>query len=310
MRNLSAFSPFKAYMAVRTTLLHNPTAGFEKFTREYLLNALKKQGYAASYVSVKEDGLQQHLQQPCNLLVVAGGDGTIRRVANALSNNKVPIGILPLGTANNIAKTLAIEGEPEDIIAGWSLNDQLSFDIGIVESAEGKKFFYESLGFGMLPRLIRQHSKDDEDNNSREEALESALQHQKEIVKEYQAHACTIRLDDETFSGDYVMLEIMNIPLAGPNMSLAPQAKPDDGLFDVVMVKENERSLVDEYLRRRLWGDKLSEPLFTTKRARHVSVKWHGIHYHIDDDSCERNAPVRLDASFAEKKLTFLCGNP
>lgn len=98
----------------------------------------------------------------------------------------------------------------------------------------------------------------------------------------------------------------MNIPLAGPNMNLAPLAKPVDGMFDVVMVKEKERSLVDEYLRRRLWGNKLSEPLFTTKRARHVAVKWHGIHYHIDDDSCERNAPVRLDIHFAEKQLYFL----
>ena len=291
-------------MAIHVTLFHNPKAGFEQSSKEELLSALQMKGYNATYINIQEDYLHI-LQNPGDLVVIAGGDGTIKKIASKLIGKGIPIGLLPMGTANNIATSLRIAGKPADIIGAWDLSRRKSFSLGMVKGPGGESFFLESAGFGMLPRLIRQHMSDKENKTRREEELEDALRHQQQILKEYKAHSCTIKLDGQQVSGNYILVEVMNIRLAGPNLDLAPDAKPEDGFLDVVLIREEEREKFSTYLNNRIKG-KANQSQLPVRKAEKIQVEWHGIHYHLDDDALENSSPIKMDIRVRSKGLEFL----
>src|SRR5215217_7669308 len=103
---------------MRATLIHNPQAGDESHERDHLVTLIRGAGYEVVYRSSKED-FGTALKDPGDLVVVAGGDGTVRKVAMHTIDCGVPIALLPMGTANNISKSLGISGTPEELISGW-----------------------------------------------------------------------------------------------------------------------------------------------------------------------------------------------
>ncbi|WP_187261011.1 diacylglycerol/lipid kinase family protein [Pontibacter beigongshangensis] len=292
-------------MPVRVTLLHNPEAGFEQYTPEELIKELKKKGYDVNYASIKEDDYEDYLHDPGDLLVVAGGDGTVQKIATLLTGRKVPIGLLPLGTANNIAATLGIKGEPAEIIASWNLNIKKPFDVGVLETSKGKKQFIEAVGLGIFPELIKKRENDEEEFNSREEELQDALEHQQEILKKATPFRATIQLDEQQLEGDYLLVEIMNIKYTGPNMDLAPKADPGDGWLDVVLVKEQERKKFSSYLKACLRGDKNLDQ-FEVYRAKQIEITSDCKRFHIDDDTQKNNKETKLKLGLVPQGLEFL----
>lgn len=140
---------------------------------------------------------------------------------------------------------------------------------------------------------------------TREKELEDALQHQLQILDEYKPHFCSIFLDGKLHQSQYIMVEIMNIQLTGPNMQLAPHAYPDDCYLDVVMVREDEREWLSEYLSNRAKDNNSHKKLFV-KRAREIHIEWHGNHYHQDDEAYERISPINMDIKVLPRGLNFL----
>ncbi|AHM58372.1 diacylglycerol kinase catalytic region [Flammeovirgaceae bacterium 311] len=279
-------------MAIRVTLLHNPQSGFNPVDKEDLLQALRKKGYQLTYVDTKSDDIDQFLQVPADLVVVAGGDGTVRKAGQRLLNKGVPIAVLPLGTANNIATSMGIKGKPAEIIAALDLNRKKSFDVGLLEYDDIKIPFLESAGFGLLPRLIREHSKDDTDTTNREEELGLARKRFIEMIRKQNGTTCSLQLDNQQLSGKFLTVQFMNICLSGPNILLAPQADPGDGLLQVVLVREEER---EEFVKFVEDGPAAKHqagmPLNLT--AKKITVEWEGWRYHADDDTYEAGPPVK-----------------
>lgn len=292
-------------MAIHGTLIHNPEAGFNQSSKEELLDALQRKGIEVNYVNINEDNLSLVLKNLGELVIIAGGDGTLIRMAQHLVGKNIPIGLIPMGTANNIATCLGCSGKAADIISAWNLSSLKPYSLGLVEGPEDKSFFLESVGFGLFPRLIRQRLGDKSNKKNREEELQDALQHQLKILNEYKPHFCSIILDGKQFQSNYLMVEIMNIQLSGPNMNLAPHAYPDDSYLDVVLVREDEREWLLKYLSNRSKGN-TSEYKLQVKRAREIHVEWHGNHYHQDDQAYEHESPIIMDIQVMPKGLSFL----
>ena len=73
-----------------------------------------------TYQSTKEKGLEHALEDPGDVVLVAGGDGTVRKAAEFLIGRGVPIALLPLGTANNVSRTLGLSDSVQEVIfARW-----------------------------------------------------------------------------------------------------------------------------------------------------------------------------------------------
>src|SRR5262249_39763741 len=100
-------------------LFHNPGAGHGEHPKEELISLVEAAGFECEYSSTKTEGWEKIEALKADLIVLAGGDGTVRKVAPHILGKEIPIGLFPLGTANNIAKTLGISGDTETVAATW-----------------------------------------------------------------------------------------------------------------------------------------------------------------------------------------------
>src|SRR4051812_14757978 len=91
-------------ITMRVTLIYNPGAGDDDQPGAGDLERLvRAAGHEIACVSSKDAGWEAALDRPADVIAVAGGDGTVGRVARRLAGRNVPLTMLPMGTANNIA---------------------------------------------------------------------------------------------------------------------------------------------------------------------------------------------------------------
>ena len=274
---------------MRVTLIHNPDAGDnEQASAGDLLGLIRRAGHAVTYQSSRAENWHAALAQPGDIVAVAGGDGMVGEVAKHLVDRHVSIAVLPMGTANNIAKTLGVKDRPlEQLVAGWSAAPRVSFDVGVASGPWDSKYFIEGLGMGLFTEtMYRLDATDNADLAHLEdtrEKVESVLQILKERLSSFTANHLKVTLDGRDLSGEYVMLEVMNISYIGPNLCLAPHANPTDGLLDIVFVSKDERDNLNRSLSHCLEG-KLAQPTLTIRKGRQLQIEWDGSTMHIDDE--------------------------
>lgn len=228
-------------------VLHSPTAGDRDLGRRKLLRLLRHAGYRPRYFSLKEAAWKKkNALRGVELVAVAGGDGSVRRVILELHDRGLPLALLPLGTANNICASLGIAGKPKQIIASWKRALRRQIDLGVARGPWGEQLFVESVGVGLIGRAIvvmtavgdaTEHRLERrEDRVHRDASVVLALAHEVHPVKLAVSH------DGRIFRADqYLLFEVMNISRVGPGLELAPEADPSDGCLNVVSATARER---------------------------------------------------------------------
>jgi diacylglycerol kinase (ATP) len=287
-------------------LIYNPKAGEGADPTQNIITILKKAGYECSLSSTKEEGWEKLDAKETDLIIVAGGDGTVRKVAFEFLDKRLPIGLLPLGTANNIAKTLELEEEPEDIIAQWDLKKIKRFDVGRIYNLKDQKFFIEGLGFGVFPRLMKEMQKiTTRKDASTDKKIKTALEILHDIVLDYEARKCTIQIDDAEHSGNYLMAEVMNTRSIGPNLNLVPFSDPGDGQFEVVLIAESQREQFANYILSKIMG-KEEPAFFSILKAKKLKIYWEGVHLHVDDEYIKFDKATEIKIELQEDAVHFL----
>lgn len=289
-------------------LLHNPGAGDETASKEKLETLISGQGFECRYSSTKKDGWEG-IDDEIDIIAVAGGDGTIRKAAQLLLQRRLldknfPIGILPMGTANNVAQTLGLNGEDEQIVKAWHNDKSVRMDVGRLWGVADTDFFIESFGYGLFPQLIKEMRKEP-DTRTAEENLKIAAEKLSKLVEEYEAKHCELFIDGTDYSGRYLMVEVMNIKSLGPNLALAPAANPADGKLEVVLVPENDREAFIAYMQQHIAGGKKTYDFYTVK-GKEISLIWQNSLCHADDKlvKLEKQSPVNI--TVLEGVLEFL----
>src|SRR5215510_302855 len=293
-------------------LLHNPTAGNEDHDREELTSLMEKNGFECLYSSMKKDW--KAIDEKVDFIVAAGGDGTIRKITKELLERKLsektwPIALLPLGTANNIAQTLEIEGSTQEIIQSWHHTHIKAFDVGRIRGLPKVDFFLESLGYGMFPYLIKKMKKvEKKENQTPEQEIKTALETLYEIIFSYEPKECHLVIDGTDHSGKFLMTEIMNTKLIGPNLFLSPHGDPGDGEFEVIMIPEKDKEKLAAYISDKLKGIE-SPYTFQQLKAREISIKWEGTHLHVDDEIIKIDKGVEIEIELRKGLLEFMVPN-
>ena len=300
---------------VKITLIHNPGAGgMGKPDGEQLRELVRNAGHEVAYQSVKADQWQKVLDQPADFVAVAGGDGAVGKVARKLVGRGIPIAILPIGTANNVATTLSLTDTPlEQLIAGWPTGRRKKFDAGTASSPWGQRTFIEALGVGLFGRVLAELDANDTagriDNSK--QRLTRAQSAMRDWLLRHSAGDVNAELDGQDISGAYLLLEAMNINHVGPNLQLAPQADPTDGLLDVVLVRNSDRDKLDQYLLDCL-EDKPMTAGFAVRKGKHLRIEGQELPMHVDDDlwpSSRANhgaKPFVVEARVDQRALEFL----
>lgn len=165
-------------------------------------------------------------------IIICGGDGTIHQTLNLLLNNKIkkPIGIFPIGTANDLAYSLNI---PKDIdgMIDYCLSDKVKYiDIGKVNN----EYFFNICSFGNLVDISQRVNKKMKGNIG---VLAYYLKGIEEIPR---MQELDINIEYDGISKDIKVLFalILNGKSAGGFRKIAPNALLDDGLLDIVLLKK------------------------------------------------------------------------
>jgi diacylglycerol kinase (ATP) len=287
---------------MQVTIIHNPGAGDAELSRGALLQAVREAGHVATYQSTKSPDYPSAVQEPGDVVLVAGGDGTLRRVALELHGRRTPVALLPLGTANNVAESLGISGGLHDCIRRLTAGEPQRFDIGRCSGARGDRLFVEGAGLGVIPELIRVMDKYDRGTDSgdgREGALQRAAAVLQQLVLLLPAFDCTVRIGGEALAMRLILLQVMNIPRIGPGIPIAAAADAADGELDVVWVAESGRDRLHAALQRYAAGETAVLEC-GHRRAAEVVVTSNAPRMHIDDKT------FRLKKG-AQRGVTFSC---
>ena len=270
---------------MRVTLMHNPKAGNAKHGKKELMAALAKAGHHAIYQSTKKSDYKKALKKSTDLVIAAGGDGTVAKVAFRLIDTGIPLSIVPLGTANNLARTLGFIASPEEIMARLEGGKKRAFDVGVARGPWGKRYFFEAGGAGLLADYVRAAKHEDKKfkNGSKEQEMIRHVSLLRRLLHDYPAQQCRIDIDGKDISDYYILWEAMNIRSVGPALYLAPRAATKDGELDFVCARERDRSLLMDHLDARLAGKKHEFPL-PIRRFRQLRIFWEGSTLHFDDE--------------------------
>jgi diacylglycerol kinase (ATP) len=220
-------------------------------------------------------------------VLVAGGDGTVAKVARELIDRHVPLSVLPIGTANNLARTLGFTGAAAEIVASLDGEIRRSFDVGHARGACGKRYFFEGAGGGLLPDYWRQLARFVKAANkimpaSRKREMARHVTMLRRLVDGYEPVTWQLSVDGEQLTDDYLLIEAMNIRSVGPILNLAPRALSDDGCLDLVTVRERDREKFCDYLEARIEDDGVQFP-FAARRFRQLRISGVKVPLHFDD---------------------------
>jgi diacylglycerol kinase (ATP) len=274
---------------MRALLCHNPTAGSKGYDKDALLAALKLADIdVRDVISVKSEDLAEALKKSTDFVVAAGGDGTIGKVLTNLPDRSVPVALLPLGTANNAARSLGIAGTPQELVETWKIENTRPLDIGSVKGSWGTTLFLEGFGVGLIPDLLRlaaKGKKPEGADNLRKgrQLLQRALKAAKPIDVE-------ITIDGKQLRGEFLGVEVLNIPFTGPALPLGSKADVADGKLDVICFEADQRKALIAWLEAPL--DEAPPVVF--RKGEKVQLTWADVPNRIDDKFFENEGSKQI----------------
>jgi diacylglycerol kinase family enzyme len=217
----------------RVTLIYNENAGSAGESRSDIAELISSVGFSVSCFSKKSRDIEKALKEPADIVAVAGGDGTVAKVAARMRPNGCPIAVLPLGTANNIAKSLGIGQPTVELVASWHIEKQLAFYPIAVAGPWGRCRLVEGIGFGAIEQAIAQLPRKTSFSKARSQYADAAPNAPAEDLK--------LRIDDELVSGSFAVLEVTKFPFVGPNLHLAPEIDIGDPTFSICSIGDGAR---------------------------------------------------------------------
>jgi diacylglycerol kinase family enzyme len=227
------------------------------------------------------------LKTACDVVIAAGGDGTIGYVFTHLANRSIPIGILPLGSANNIARSLGIAGTLAELAEQWRAGHVHSFHLVEVTYGNDKgELCTEGFGVGLMAALIKRRAKGKKaygaDDIRRGRRALTAL------VRDAEPLDLEVKIDGKPWKSDLISVDVLNIPFTGPALPLAHNADPGDTLLDVIGFERDIRDELIEWIK----SPQEDAPPASARRGEQIEIRW-------------RNADSRLDDAVAKGELDW-----
>jgi diacylglycerol kinase family enzyme len=207
----------------------------------------------------------------CRCLISVGGDGTLASLLN--ESPRVPVGILPTGTENLVARHFGFGRDPVRLVDTVLSNQVHPIDLGL---ADGRRFILMA-GFGFDGDVVTRHHQTRLGQAGRvrpthrvayvEPILRSSLS--------YRFPRLTVTIEDptpvETLTGTTVFL--FNLPRYALGLPFAPEAREDDGWLDLIIFRDPGPFQALYYLWRVLCRTHLAHPGVTHRRVRRVSIQ-------------------------------------
>lgn len=221
----------------------------------------------------------QAVREGYEIVIACGGDGTVSEVARALIRKNVTLGILPVGSANNVARMTGVPFDLAEAARNLRTGTIKSIDVGKCNG----EYFLETAGIGLDAALFPILNKVDKGEYIR---LWDAIT----TLFRFRQRSVTLVLDKRAVRVKALVVLVANGPYWGYSLPLAPDAKIDDGRFEVVAFRNFSKTDFIRHIFAALFhrgqtrandGNELPythHPKLRTYQARRVQILTHGRH--------------------------------
>lgn len=219
---------------MRTSFIVNPAAGRGKTARIWplLADILTKRDFPHEVYFTSGPGeatsLARDLSTVSDLLVVAGGDGTIHEAVQGLALQAKPLVILPTGTGNDLARTMGIPRNPQQALESIFAGHIKKIDLGLVNG----RYFINVAGVGFDAEVALAVNTKYSHIPGTGAYLLALLQQ----LANYRNVPVRLEVDGLVYEQKALLVAVGNGCYLGGGMKIVPQAKIDDGYFHVCLV--------------------------------------------------------------------------
>ncbi|PYZ96584.1 diacylglycerol kinase [Alteribacter lacisalsi] len=260
-------------MVKKARLIYNPSSGRETVKKHlpYILERLEKEGYEASaHATTGKDCAKKAAaaasDRGFDLVVAAGGDGTINEVINGMAEkeHRPTLGLIPGGTTNDFARALQIPREIEGACDVFCNGLKKSIDIGKISD----QHFINIAGGGTLTELTYEVP-------SRLKTMMGQLAYYVkgfEKLPRIRPVQVTIEYDGKWFEGEIMLFLVANTNSVGGFEKLAPDAFINDGLFDLLIVKKTNLADVVRLTGAAMRGDHINDESIIYVQASRIKI--------------------------------------
>ncbi|WP_155475212.1 diacylglycerol/lipid kinase family protein [Heliobacterium mobile] len=262
-------------MSKRLKLIYNPEAGAGAFKRSLDEAIAILQSGQWQVLTYRTEGIpgetskeaEKALQDGCSAVVAVGGDGTLHQVMNGLmrlaDRGETPpaLGIIPAGTANDLATTLRIPRNVEACCRIIVEGHTREIDVGQI----GDRHFLNVASGGLMTDVSHKVNQSLKNNIGKLAYYLKAL----EQLPEFRPFSLTIETTsgETVYSGETLLYLILNGTGAGSFPVLSPHACLDDGILDLLVFRSCRIHDFISLFVRVLQGEHLNSPLVTYHQA-------------------------------------------
>lgn len=220
-------------------------------------------------------------------LLVVGGDGTLHTAVNGLmrrpEGDRPPVAIVGFGTGNDTSRQIGLPRDPDRVAALMAAGTTRPTDLIRVRPAGGSdEYAVNTAGWGFVGRVLRALA---EGSGQWARPVSGKLFYLTGTIAAWRVHEAQpvrVAVDDRpVWDGPAYALIVANGSIFGGGVPIAPVARSDDGLLDVVLVRARDRGHMLRLLPAVYGGRHLDHPDFLHVRGRRVAIEGDGL---IDAD--------------------------
>ena len=292
-------------MKKRILFIINPISGNKRGThiKDKIEKMVDRHHYDFSVVMTEYKGHASELaaravKEEVDVVVAAGGDGTINEVASSLVDSKTTLGILPIGSGNGLARHLSIPLRTDRALELLNAKFE-SFDTIDVGRANDI-YFFSIAGIGYDAKVAYDF------NRGKDRGFHGYF---KQIVKnyfEYDSDTYRISYDNKQIDRKAFFITFANSSQWGYNVRIKPTASVKDGWLDVLICKKPNFFILS-YVVLELFVNRIDQSkIMESFRGRNITVSSKNgrpLYLHIDGDSVEPVGTVNVDLLSAKLKV-------
>jgi YegS/Rv2252/BmrU family lipid kinase len=220
--------------AERTLAIINPAAGGGAGAKvgAMLARELEASGFKIEVIQTPGPGeaarlARQASAEGCRTVIAVGGDGTANEIANGLVGTSTALALYPIGSGNDFARVLGYPRKRRDIARFLAGARRRVIDVGDVNG----RIFVNAAGVGIDGHVAERVEASARVVGATLGYFVGALV----SIASYRPQPMRLRIDGQTREGKHLVVVAANGTHFGSGMHVAPMAKIDDGLFDIVV---------------------------------------------------------------------------
>lgn len=223
-----------------------------------------------------------------SLVIAWGGDGTINEIGSALLSTNVPLGIVPAGSGNGLARDLGLPSDPIRALTIAAGRVERRIDAGVFNDEP----FFNVAGIGLDARIAERFA----DRGPDRRGFGAYLQVSARELWRYQPREYTVCFDnDDRVVQPALMITVANSRQFGNGAQIAPQARLDDGKLDLVIVARQSLVSIAAHLPALFRGTLAEGPGILMRQVRTAVIADHGsVSFHVDGEPRIAREQVRV----------------